>query len=307
MLAREGVEVLVDDLLVVADQRCFAGPRCIDVRPEAADALAIEPDAPLVRTSERRRLRLPPCSGEYGMRGFLHLPWGADVRLERLLPVQRLPLLLEHRRVIGLGADFEHMLDLVALPVLRLIRPPVSPGVVASRRELRRRSGTVALQLRRPSNDPRMLKEATLSAPQPGPLRGVHSLEIVTGMPFGSCPIAVSTDPVPLPREALASLLRPALANPPCVIAFSGGRDSSALLAVAVDLARREGWPLPIPVTLCFSGAATEETGWQEMVLRHLRLDDWVRMQIGEELDLLGPLATVGCVVTVCCIRPTLT
>ena len=82
--------------------------------------------------------------------------------------------------------------------------------------------------------------------------------------------------------------------KPPCVIAFSGGRDSSALLAVAVDLARREQWPLPIPVTLRFSSAATEETAWQEVVLRHLGLDDWIRLQIGEELDLLGPLATRG-------------
>jgi hypothetical protein len=123
MLAGDGVEVLVDDLLVVAGQRCFAGPRCIDVRPEAAAALSIEPDAPLVRSSERRRLRLPPCAGEYALRGFLHLTWGAEMRLDRLLPVERLPLLLEHRRVVGLGADFEHMLDLVALPAIRLTRP----------------------------------------------------------------------------------------------------------------------------------------------------------------------------------------
>jgi hypothetical protein len=124
LLARNGVEVLVDDLLVVAGQRCFAGPRCIDVRPEAAAALSIEPDAPLVRSSERRRLRLPACAGEYALRGFLHLTWGAELLLERLLPVERLPLLLEHRRVVGLGADFEHLLDLVALPAIRLTRPP---------------------------------------------------------------------------------------------------------------------------------------------------------------------------------------
>jgi hypothetical protein len=140
-----------------------------------------------------------------------------------------------------------------------------------------------------------MLKEATPSRPAAASLYGGFSaLEIATGMPLGSCPVERSADPVPLPRVALASLLRPALANPPCVIAFSGGRDSSALLAVAVDLARREGWPLPIPATLRFSGAATEETAWQEIVLRHLGLDDWIRVQIGEELDMLGPLATRG-------------
>jgi asparagine synthetase B (glutamine-hydrolysing) len=140
-----------------------------------------------------------------------------------------------------------------------------------------------------------MLKEATLSGPETGSAYGGFSaLEIVTGLPFGSCPVELSAGPVPPPRAALASLLRPALANPPCVIAFSGGRDSSALLAAAVDVARREGWTLPIPVTLCFSSAATEETDWQEIVLRHLRLDDWVRLQIGEELDMLGALATRG-------------
>lgn len=140
-----------------------------------------------------------------------------------------------------------------------------------------------------------MLKEATLPGPRTrSAYGGFTALEIVTGMPFGSCPVQPSADPAPSPRAALAALLRPALASPPCLIAFSGGRDSSALLAAAVDLARREGWPLPIPVTLRFSSAATEETAWQELVLRHLRLDDWIRVEIGEELDLLGPLATRG-------------
>lgn len=140
-----------------------------------------------------------------------------------------------------------------------------------------------------------MLKEATLPGPATGSAYGGFSaLEIVTGMPFGSCAVEPHAEPVPSPRAALASLLRPALSKPPCVIAFSGGRDSSALLAVAVDVARREQWPLPIPVTLRFSNAATEETAWQEVVLRHLGLDDWIRLQIGQELDFLGPVAIRG-------------
>lgn len=122
-MALHGVEVLADDLLVVAGQRCFAGPRCIDLRQEAADALGVAADTPLVRSTERRRLRLSPCAGEYVLCGFVHLRWGAEIRLERLLPVERLPLLLEHRRIAGLGTDFEHLLDLVALPALRLTRP----------------------------------------------------------------------------------------------------------------------------------------------------------------------------------------
>jgi hypothetical protein len=124
VLARHGVEVLVDDLLVVTGRRCFAGPRCIDLRPEAAAALSIGSDAQVVRSTERRRLMLGACHGEYTLRGFVQLRWGADVGLERLIPAERLPLLLEHRRVVGLGADFEHLLDLVALPAFRLTRPP---------------------------------------------------------------------------------------------------------------------------------------------------------------------------------------
>ena len=151
MLSLEGVEVLVDDLLVVAGQRCFAGPRCIDLRPEAAAALSVEPDAPLVRSTERRRLKLPPCAGEYALRGFLHLRWGADVGLERLLPVERLPLLLDHRRVVGLGADFEHLLDLVALPAIRLTRPP---GWRASRRLAAELGGSLSQHAMAPSGRP---------------------------------------------------------------------------------------------------------------------------------------------------------
>jgi hypothetical protein len=124
ILARHGVEVLGDDLLVVAGQRCFAGPRCIDLRPEAAAALSIERDTRLVRSTERRRLRLGICRGEYTLRGFVQLRWGTEVGLQRLLPAERLPLLLEHRRVVGLGADFDQLLDLVALPATQLIRSP---------------------------------------------------------------------------------------------------------------------------------------------------------------------------------------
>jgi asparagine synthase (glutamine-hydrolysing) len=140
-----------------------------------------------------------------------------------------------------------------------------------------------------------MLKEATPARSDAGvSYGGFTALEIASGMPFGSCPVELPADPAPPPREALGSLLRPALSNPPCLIAFSGGRDSSALLAVAVELARREGWALPVPVTLRFASPATEEADWQEIVLRHLRLDDWVRVQIGDELEMLGPLATRG-------------
>jgi asparagine synthase (glutamine-hydrolysing) len=96
------------------------------------------------------------------------------------------------------------------------------------------------------------------------------------------------------PADALCAALRPALERGPCVIGFSGGRDSSLLLALAVREARRHGLALPVAVTLEFDGENSREREWQELVLSHLGLDDWVRLPQGSDLDLVGPVATDG-------------
>jgi hypothetical protein len=94
------------------------------------------------------------------------------------------------------------------------------------------------------------------------------------------------------PREALENVIRPALERSPCLISFSGGRDSSAVLAAAVALARREGLALPIPATIVLpAAAATDEAMWQEQVIRRLDLPDWQRFTFDDELGLLGPYA----------------
>ena len=46
-----------------------------------------------------------------------------------------------------------------------------------------------------------------------------------------------------------------ALRRPPCLVSFSGGLDSSALLAVATAVARREGLDDPVPATLVVPGS----------------------------------------------------
>jgi asparagine synthetase B (glutamine-hydrolysing) len=79
------------------------------------------------------------------------------------------------------------------------------------------------------------------------------------------------------------------------VIAFSGGRDSSLLLALATAVARRRGLPLPLPVTIRSTGpGAHVEDDWQELVIGHVKPADWMRIEIEDELDLLGALATGG-------------
>src|SRR5579884_3063930 len=58
---------------------------------------------------------------------------------------------------------------------------------------------------------------------------------------------------------ALESVLVAALSRPPCAVSFSGGRDSSAVLALATDAARRHGLELPVPVTMRFPSVTAAE------------------------------------------------
>jgi asparagine synthase len=94
------------------------------------------------------------------------------------------------------------------------------------------------------------------------------------------------------PRQVLDRILLRCLQRAPCVIAFSGGRDSSALLGTAVAVARREGLPLPVTVTLTYPGVPqTDETSWQHQVLDHLGVRDGVEVAVHDEHDVLGPIA----------------
>jgi asparagine synthase (glutamine-hydrolysing) len=94
------------------------------------------------------------------------------------------------------------------------------------------------------------------------------------------------------PRQAVEAVVVRALRRQPCLVSFSGGRDSSAVLAIAAEVARREGLPLPIPVSHRFPRQPeTDESGWQELVVRHARVQDWLRLEWDDELDLIGPCA----------------
>lgn len=120
-------------------------------------------------------------------------------------------------------------------------------------------------------------------------------LEVACGFPIGLEPPPPELPEIKrgaAPIAALEQALLPALTRSPCVVSFSGGRDSSAVLAVATEVARREGLPPPIPVTLRFPRAPdAQESDWQERVVHHLGVDDWVRIDFDDELDLLGPIA----------------
>lgn len=128
------------------------------------------------------------------------------------------------------------------------------------------------------------------------PVIALKPLELATATIFGP-PGDASPVPAASPRltplEAMERAVVPALTRPPCVVTFSGGRDSSIVLAVAAQVARREGLPPPVPATLNFKGIKTaEESSWQELVIRHLDLDEWIKRDVTTDLDIVGPLAT---------------
>ncbi|HEY7705707.1 MAG TPA: asparagine synthase-related protein [Gaiellaceae bacterium] len=119
-------------------------------------------------------------------------------------------------------------------------------------------------------------------------------LEVASGLIFGFTPPETlpSPDEAGTPIEALERAILPALLRPPCLVSFSGGRDSSTVLAVAVNLARREGLELPVPATNRFPRAeGSDESAWQERVIVHLGLTEWLRLEFTDELDTVGPVA----------------
>jgi asparagine synthetase B (glutamine-hydrolysing) len=135
----------------------------------------------------------------------------------------------------------------------------------------------------------------TCAHPAPRPYQ-LDAFEVLTGFVGGTDPLVPRLRPDVhqgrTPLEALEAAIVPALARPPCLVIFSGGRDSSAVLAVAAAVARREGLLQPVPATNRFPGVAeSEEQHWQELVVRHLGLADWHIVDLEDELDLVGPFA----------------
>lgn len=121
----------------------------------------------------------------------------------------------------------------------------------------------------------------------------MEPLEIAGGWVNGYDPVPLPRGPHETPRRVLDRLLLAHLGRTPCLVAFSGGRDSSVLLAASVALARREGLPLPIPITLSYPDAPdAEESRWQDAVLTHLGITDRIVLTVHDEHDPLGPVAT---------------
>jgi hypothetical protein len=123
MMAMAGVEVLSDDLVVLDGTEVFAGPRCVDLRADAARHLAIGRDLGVVGRRERWRVDLGRCAAAVPLAGFLYLAWGTETSLHRLDLPERLAGLLRNRAVQVPVGDRAGLMELASLPALSWCRP----------------------------------------------------------------------------------------------------------------------------------------------------------------------------------------
>ena len=118
--------------------------------------------------------------------------------------------------------------------------------------------------------------------------------EATLGTAIGSVEV-----PMPLPRThrsaraMLEELVRREIASGRRVhVLFSGGRDSSTVLAVATTVARRLGADDPVPVTGVYPrDELASESDWQRLVLDHLRIRERIVVEIDDERRVLGAVA----------------
>ena len=80
--------VVCDDMLVLRGRTAFAGPRCVDLRTDAARRLGLGEELDTDGPRPRRRVALDPIDAELPLAGWVMLAWSERVELVRLAPRQ---------------------------------------------------------------------------------------------------------------------------------------------------------------------------------------------------------------------------
>jgi hypothetical protein len=121
-MAREGVDVLCDDMLIVDGDRPFAGPRSIDLRADAAKRLGAGTPIGVTGARERWRLALPK-PGTARLAGWVFLAWGDEIAARPLPARERIPRIAEERGLRLPPVRPDSLLELAELPAWELSRP----------------------------------------------------------------------------------------------------------------------------------------------------------------------------------------
>lgn len=125
-VGERGHPIVADDLLAVQSGMIWAGPSCVDLRPDTVGRFPRAVSMGMVGGRPRFRLATPAGRTRVPLRGFFVLEWGEDpaIRIEPLPPQERLQWLYrqEYIRLVGFP-DPSKLLPLVALPAWRLTRP----------------------------------------------------------------------------------------------------------------------------------------------------------------------------------------
>jgi hypothetical protein len=126
MLSERGQPTLADDLLTIQDSAIWAGPDCVDLRPDTAKRFPKARYLGVVGGRPRFRLSTPPSRPRAPMRGFFVIDWseGSSIKVEPLAPKERLEWIYRQEYIPLVGySDPSQMVPLIALPAWRITRP----------------------------------------------------------------------------------------------------------------------------------------------------------------------------------------
>jgi hypothetical protein len=125
LLAARGHPIVADDLLAIQDGVVWAGPDCVDLRPETAERF----DARYlgeITGRPRFRLSTPPSRSRLPLKGVFLLDWSDDeeIDISPLSARESLGLFLAQEYIYLLGWPGEHkVLEAAAVPAWRVRRP----------------------------------------------------------------------------------------------------------------------------------------------------------------------------------------
>ena len=125
-LAERGFAVVADDLLAIQDGSVWAGPNCVDLRPDTADHFSSARYLGVIGGRPRFRLSTPPSRAQISLRGFFVLDWHERPVIEaELVPAEeRLQWLYRQEYLLLLGRpDPRKVFRLMSLPTWRIRRP----------------------------------------------------------------------------------------------------------------------------------------------------------------------------------------